>query len=240
MNQKSSEKAARPASRKRSPEVGAASRPTWLLPTGLIMLSAVPIIVGSLRVAGLSGGAEIMPAPARFVTFPLPVILHIVSGSVYLIIGAFQFSAGLRRRRPGWHRAAGRLLMLLGLTVALSALWMNQFYPRPADTGELLYLFRLLFGTGMILSIVFGFTTIRRGEVVRHRAWMIRAYAIGLAAGTQVFTLGIGQAFFGASDLSTALLTGAGWAINLAVAEWVIRARTRHPATAALRVRERQ
>jgi uncharacterized membrane protein len=240
VKQKSSEAAARPASRKRTLKAGAVSRPAWLLPTGFIMLSAVPIIAGSLRVAGLSGAAEIMPTNAHTVAFSLPVILHIISASVYLIIGAFQFSAGLRRRRPDWHRAAGRPLMLLGPTVALSALRMNQSYPRPAGTGDLLYLFRLLLGTGMILSVVFGFTTIQRGDVVRHWAWMIRAYAIGLAAGTQVFTLGIGRALFGTNDLSTALLTGVGWAINLAVAEWAIRMRTRPPATTRPKVRELQ
>ena len=52
---------------------------------------------------------------------------------------------------------------------------------------------------------------------------MTRAYALALGAGTQVFTLGIGKAVFGASELSTDLSLGAGWAINLAVAEYVIR-----------------
>jgi hypothetical protein len=40
-----------------------------------------------------------------------------------------------------------------------------------------------------------------------------------------VFTQGIGFAIFGRSDLTTALMLGAGWAINLAVAEYVIRRR---------------
>jgi hypothetical protein len=65
---------------------------------------------------------------------------------------------------------------------------------------------------------------------------MIRAYAIGLGAGTQVFTLGFGEAVFGRSELGTALLNGAGWAVNITVAEMVIRNRTRHPGrTAATR-----
>ena len=62
---------------------------------------------------------------------------------------------------------------------------------------------------------------------------MIRSYAIGLVAGTQVFTLGIGGIVFGKGELSTALLMAAAWAINLAVAERVIRKRThrRSPVT---------
>ena len=75
----------------------------------------------------------------------------------------------------------------------------------------------------MAASIVLGFAAIRRGDVARHRAWMTRAYALALGAGTQVFTQGIGKAVFGTSDLTTDLCLGAGWVINLAVAEYVIR-----------------
>ena len=113
--------------------------------------------------------------------------------------------------------------MVLGLAVAFSALWMTQFYPRQPGTGELAYLFRLAFGSGMAACIVLGFTAIRRGDVARHRAWMTRAYALALGAGTQVITQGIGQAVFGISELTTDLGLGAGWVINLAVAEYVIR-----------------
>jgi hypothetical protein len=52
---------------------------------------------------------------------------------------------------------------------------------------------------------------------------MVRAYAIGLAAGTQVFTEGFGGAIFGTGVLAADLAKGAGWVINLAVAEWILR-----------------
>jgi uncharacterized membrane protein YozB (DUF420 family) len=192
------------------------------VPVALILLSLVPIIAGSLRLVELSGGAAILPAKP---TSTLPLVLHIVSASCYSVLGAFQFSAGFRRRRPGWHRVAGRLLVVLGLVVALSALWLSVFTPLFDGSGRLYQVFRLVFGSAMVVSIVLGFLAIRRREVARHRAWMIRAYAIALAAGAQVFTLGIGEAVVGRSELSTSLLSGAGWVINLAVAEWAIRRR---------------
>jgi uncharacterized membrane protein len=127
----------------------------------------------------------------------------------------------VRRRRPGYHRAAGRTLVVAGALVAGSALWMTLMYPQEG-TGDVLYLFRLAFSTAMVASIVLGFAAIRRREIARHRAWMIRAYAIALAAGTQAFTVGVGGALFGdgvlAHDLSIA-----SWLINLAVAEWAVR-----------------
>ena len=83
-------------------------------------------------------------------------------------------------------------------------------------------------------SIILGFTAIRRGDVATHRAWMTRAYALALGAGTQVFTQGIGNTVYGTSELTTDLSLGAGWAINLAVAEYVIR-RRRNPRTSRAR-----
>jgi len=195
----------------------------WWVPFALIALALIPAIAGTLRLVELAGGPHLMPANPRASASPAPVIVHIVSALTYAILGAFQFSAGLRRRRPDWHRRAGRLLVALGLAVAASALWMTQFYPRQPGTGDLTYLFRLAFGSGLAASLILGLTAIRHGDVTRHRAWMTRAYALALGAGTQAFTQGLGEPIFGTSETSNAFLLGAGWVINLAVAEYVIR-----------------
>jgi uncharacterized membrane protein len=202
------------------------------VPYPLIALVLIPAIAGSLRLVELAGGPHLMPANPRITASPVPVIVHIVSAVVYAILGAFQFSTGLRHRWPAWHRVAGRVLVVLGLAVAFSALWMTAFYPR-VPGGELGHVFRLAFGTGMAASIILGFNAIRRRDVGRHRAWMARAYALALGAGTQALTIGIGNAVFGPSELNTALMLGAGWGINLAVVEYIIR--SRFPASARAR-----
>ncbi|HET7280142.1 MAG TPA: DUF2306 domain-containing protein, partial [Dermatophilaceae bacterium] len=133
-----------------------------------------------------------------------------------------------------WHRAAGRVLVVAGLGVALSALWLTLFFPPQEDSGPLLYMLRLVFGSGMVAGLGLGFASIRRGDIITHRAWMTRAYAIALAAGTQAFTEGVGGALFGHGVLALDASRGAGWIINLAIAEWAIRrrlgagARSRH------------
>ena len=202
-------------------------RSAWLVPAGLLLLSAVPIIAGAVRIAELGGGATVTPENARFFASPLPVVLHIVSVTLYALLGAFQFAPSLRRGKRGWHRAAGRLLIPCGLVAALSGLWMAQFYPLPASDGTILYGLRLLFGSGMVFSIVLGAAAIRRRDFARHGAWMTRGYAIGLGAGTQVLTHLPWIVIFGVpGEFTRALLMGAGWVINLAVAEWVIRKRS--------------
>ena len=187
----------------------------WLVPTALILLSLLPV----------AGGAAITPANARFFASPIPVVLHIVSVSLYTILGAFQFVPRLRQRRNRWHRIAGRILIPCGLVAALSGLWMTLFYPWPQGDGAILYGLRLLFGSAMLLSILLGVAAIPRRNFVQHGDWMLRGYAIGIGAGTQVFTLLAGSLIVGPpSELGRAVLMGAAWVINLAVAEWIIRA----------------
>ena len=205
----------------------AARGSTWRVPVALVALAIVPAVAGSLRLIELFGGAAVMPPNARFDASPVPVVIHIVTAIVFAVLGAFQFSTRIRRRRPAWHRRAGRVLVVAGLGVALSALWLNQFFPREGATREVLYPLRIVFGVALVLTIAAGFLAARRRDFTRHRTWMIRSYAIALVAGTQVFTLGLGNIIFGTGDLPTALLMVSAWVINLSVAEWAIRKRPR-------------
>ncbi|SDY36877.1 Uncharacterized membrane protein [Amycolatopsis xylanica] len=205
----------------------------WRILTGLLLLCAFPIVAGSTRVAELSSSAPVTPENARFFAVPLPVIVHIVAASLYCVVGAFQFAPGLRRRRLGLHRVSGRALVPLGLAAALSGLWMTFFYPSPPGDGALLFAFRIFFGSGMVVALVLGTVAVLRRDIRRHRGWMIRGYAIGMGAGTQVFThLPWAVAFGAPGEFTHALLMAAGWVINLAVAEWVI-GRTARPAALA-------
>jgi uncharacterized membrane protein len=201
---------------------GAGTRSSWRVPVALVVLSLVPVVAGSLRLLEVAGGPQILPANPRIDAVPAPVVVHIVAAALYALLGAFQFSARLRRRRPNWHRRSGRMLVGAGMLVALSGLWMTLFYTG-APGGDLLWAVRLSVGSAIAASIVLGFTAVRRRDIAAHRAWMIRAYALAVAAGTQVFTQGIGEAIFGTSELSTAVSVTSGWVINAAVAEWVIR-----------------
>ena len=183
------------------------ARPTGWVPFALIGLVVLPAVAGTLRIVELAGGPLLLPANARMTASPLPVVVHIASAVPYAVLGAFQFSARLRHRHPLWHRVTGRLVVMLGLAVALSALWMTVFYARQPGTGELAFLFRLAFGSGMAACILLGLATIRRGDVAAHQAWMTRAYALALGAGTQTITLGIAGAAFGTrcSPMTSAL-----------------------------------
>ncbi|MBO1030098.1 DUF2306 domain-containing protein [Tessaracoccus sp. SD287] len=202
--------------------VPAADRTSWGVLAALVALSLIPVIAGSLRVAEIAGGPQVLPVNPRIDAVPAPVVVHIIAAAVFALVGSLQFSARLRRSRPTWHRRSGRVLVGAGMLVAVSGLWMTVFYPG-APGGDLLWAVRLVAGTSMAACIVLGVTAIRRHDIGAHRAWMIRAYALAVAAGTQTFTQGVGEALFGTGELSTAVSISSGWVINAAVAEWVIR-----------------
>ena len=187
----------------------------------LLLLNAVPIAAGVSRLLGLH-----VPTMenARFVASPIATCLHIVGSSLFGLVGIGQFVDGFRRRNAAWHRRAGWVLATSGLLAALSGLWMTVFFPRVKGDSDLLDGLRLVFGVAMVVCLLAGLHFgAKKRDFVRHRAWMMRGYAIGMGAGTQVVVF-IPWVLVVAPPgaLQRALLLGAGWVINLIIAEWWI------------------
>ncbi len=198
----------------------------WRIPVALTLLTLIPVLAGIVRLLGLAGSIQVPPTDARFFAMPIPVIIHVVSSSVFCLLGAFQFMPGFRRRRPGWHRAAGRVVAFCGVAAAGSGLWMTQFYPLRALHLQMdfLHVFRLLIGSAMLVSISLSIRAILSRDLRGHRAWTMRAYAIGQGAGTQaVIGLGWMWLFGTPNEVNRELQLILGWAVNLAIAEWIIR-----------------
>jgi uncharacterized membrane protein len=192
--------------------------------SALVALCAIPVAAGIARLVWMAGGPATLPVDARYLVAPSPVVIHIAAASLYGLLGAFQFHPGVRRRWPAWHRGAGRALVALGLATALTGLWMTLFYPPLPHDGAFLFVTRLIVGVAMTAAIVLGFAAIRRRDVAAHRAWMIRAYALGMGAGTQAVTGVLLQPALGSFDgTERALHLAAGWLINVLLAEWIVR-----------------
>ena len=199
----------------------------WKIPALLLALSMVPVLGGIARFTSMSGDSPVTPDNARFVAAPVPIIIHVLSATVYSLLGAFQFSKGFRVRWPGFHRRAGRVLAVCGLFAGTSGMWMAAFYPIPAALqGPILRGVRLVVGAAMVASLIIAWSSILRRDVPRHEAFMIRAYAIAQGAGTQVLILGPWMLLTGQGvGLPRDLLMALSWAVNLGVAELIIRAR---------------
>lgn len=184
----------------------------------------MPAAAGVARVLGLAGGGPVTTENARFMAMPWPVVLHIACAAVFCVLGAFQFDPAIRLRYPRWHRLAGRVLAPAGIVAALTAIWKTHWYAIPAKLqGELLYVVRMVAGIGWALAIMLAVRAVLNRRITEHSAWMVRAYALGQGAGTQVlimlpFTVAFGAPSFFARDL---LMTLA-WGLNVVLGEWII------------------
>lgn len=166
-------------------------------------------------------GSLVHPAMERVFLSTAPAIqLHVFGSMVALVTGPFQLHPGLRRLALPMHRWMGRAFLLLGVAVGgLAGLFLafNAFGGLPARAGF----------TGMALAWLgtgwMAYRAIRNGRIATHRRWMIRCYAVTLAAVTLRIQLGTGQALdipFATFYPWTAWLS---WVPNLFVAEWWLR-----------------
>ena len=198
----------------------------WFILIGLLLLSLIPCVGGIFRLLELgSGDPGFMPENPRIQSAPTPVIFHLLSVVPYCILGAFQFLPSFRKKHLNWHRLVGRLLVGAGIVSALSGLWMTHYYSFPNDLqGDLLYVVRILVGIAMIVFIMLGLSSVLKKRIMQHQAWMIRAYALGQGAGTQVlitipWLLTVGEPMGFVRDILMSLA----WVINILVGEWAIK-----------------
>lgn len=209
----------------------------WFVLVGLLVLSFVPSIGGIFRLVelGLGTALEFLPENPRIQSAPVPVEFHLIGSIPYCILGAFQFLPGIRKNYPKWHRIAGRFLVCAGIVSALSGLWMTQYYSFPDSLqGNLLYFVRIFVGVSMTTCIILGLSSVLKKRIALHQAWMIRAYALGQGAGTQVliaipWLLTVGEP----GGFTRDILMTAAWVINIVVAECIIYRRRQHYAVAA-------
>ncbi len=153
-----------------------------------------------------------------FVAHPAGVYLHVFAAAVALLLGPFQFSARLRKTRIHVHRWMGRVYLGVGVLLGgLSGLYIAQFaYGGLAGRlgFALLALCWLYTGTRAYLAI-------RRRAIDAHRRWMVRNFALTLAAVT--LRLYIPTSTIAGIDFALAypVIAWLCWVPNLLLAEWV-------------------
>ena len=199
----------------------------WATLVGLLILSLVPCLGGVLRLLELSHfiQLEFLPDNPRIASAPLPVVIHLSASIPYCVLGAFQFLASFRKAYPKWHRMSGGLLAVSGIVSAASGLWMTFSYSFPEELqGHLLFIVRIVVGLAMMLFLFLACYAVYRKHFSQHRAFMIRAYALGQGAGTQFLISIPWLATVGEpSGFPRDVLMTVAWLMNIAVAEWVIR-----------------
>ncbi len=160
-----------------------------------------------------------VPRDAHFARYIFPLRLHIAGGMGALLLGPWQFSERLRARALNLHRWMGRFYLLevaLGSLAGFAmALVSEEGLPTHLGFGALAVLW---FFTGLQ-----AYLKIRRGNVQAHRQWMIRNFALSLAAVTLRLYMPLMLAGFHWSfRLTYITVSWLCWIPNLLIAEWLI------------------
>jgi uncharacterized membrane protein len=149
------------------------------------LMHLVPIVAGGYHAPAAAPNpvaAQFAALDDVFVRYPILTLVHIVPGLLFMILGPLQFSSAIRARHLRWHRWNGRVFVICGMVIGISALVMS--FAMPAIGGFNQAAATTLFGTFFLVALCKAFWHIRQREVALHREWMIRAFAIGLAVAT--------------------------------------------------------
>ena len=188
----------------------------------LFFLTAVPIIAAALRLIQIPAG--MLPEVAQHLTdTPVSHWLHALGGMAFGIIGPLQFTNVLKRRYGRLHKILGYIFVLSGVGLGISSIALLITHLNSATV--ILNTARFIAGNAVILCLGISMSAIFKRNIAVHRAWMIRAYAVGMGSATVVFFFIPYMLITGseATGYASDLLFILAWGVNIAIAERVIR-----------------
>ncbi len=189
-----------------------------------LYLVSLPVIIGTVdRLIFVTQSWTTLDwVNQRYADHPWVTLAHLLPGLVFFLIGPLQFSARLRSLHPAIHRFLGRLSVSLGVASGLAVLWMVLVFP--AVGGLLTQL-----GTFGVVAALFAcfwlaVVAVRSRQIARHRAFMIRGYALALSVSTARIGINLSELIWGtAFEISFVPASILGASVNIIVAEYVVR-----------------
>lgn len=182
---------------------------------GIMTVFAVLIALYALTVALVPGLRPPFVAEL-FGKNALGTLGHTAVGGLALACGAFQFSTRLRTERVAVHRTLGTIYVVAVVVSGTSALVLA-----PSSTGgpPAHFGFALL-GVLWVTTAVVAYARARAGKHRAHREWMIRSYALCLAAVMLRLYLPAAQIMGFQFEDAYPVIAWMCWVPNLVVAEW--------------------
>jgi hypothetical protein len=164
---------------KNNPRLG---RRLWI---ALVILCAIGAAAAARRVVALgtapgAGSSDSGAMDAHFAAKAGMTLVHIVPSLLFVLLVPLQFVSSLRQRHPRLHRWTGRVIVVLGLVLAMSALWLSAHPVGGVVEGTA----TMFFGSLFLLSLGKAWWHIRNGRIELHREWVIRMVATALGVAT--------------------------------------------------------
>jgi hypothetical protein len=167
---------------------------------------------------------------ARYNARPYATLLHVIPGTVFLLLAPLQLIRRFRTRRQGLHRRIGYVLLGLALPFAVTGLYLSFREP----------LFGVFGASASGLAAVWfaycgvrAYAAIRRRDIDDHRAWMVRflaiAYAIAVIRAIYLIVLALFHVRPTAVGGATFWI---GFLLSALAAEWWLQRSAQRPARA--------
>jgi uncharacterized membrane protein len=154
------------------------------------------------------------------------IYTHIFASSVALLLGPWQFSTRLRQQHVQWHRWLGRTYLSLGVVVGGGAgLYMAQF----AYGGGVARSGFTLLAWAWLFTGIMAYRAIRNKDIHQHRRWMVRNFALTLAAVTLRIYLPLSMVSGLPFDVSYPLIAWLCWVPNVVIIEWWLQTKRAAP-----------
>lgn len=169
----------------------------WIVMLVLCVIAAAVVVrrITALVLPPRNVPAQLAGLDQVFADKETLTLTHIIPGLAFVILVPFQLSRSWRNRHLRAHRWMGRIVMILGVIIGISALAMSTNPIGGAIEASATIFFDLFF----LFALTKAYLYIRRREIALHREWIIRAMAIALAIATVRPIMGF---FFATSRLT--------------------------------------
>lgn len=195
---------------------------------GIVLLLAVSLAFNALSYINFDSGYGFLRLKQQAIAtgWYLPFYYsHVLIGGIILVTGLFQLHPLSQKKFRRMHRALGYFYVMgILFFAAPGGLIMSLFIGR----GPLVLASFLLQSVLWFYFTAMAFDRIRKRDVIAHRNWMWRSYALTFAAITlRVYIFFVSWSYDLHQPQAYATLAWLSWVPNLLVAEWFIHRATR-------------
>jgi hypothetical protein len=107
--------------------------------------------------------------------------IHIFAGAICIITALIQFSRYLLKKTKVIHRWSGRLYVFVVLFLGAPTGFYLSFFAKGSFWERVLFMFMAVC---WFINTYYGLSTIRKKNVLAHKIWMVRSYAMAMTAVT--------------------------------------------------------
>lgn len=122
---------------------------------------------------------RIKQADMQYVYYPWAFFIHVYTAIFVLIMGFTQFSKRVQRRFPAVHRISGWIYVVIVIGLAGPSGLVMGLHANGGWSAQIAF---CLLSVCWILFTLIAVLKIKKRDIIQHRKWMLRSFALTLSA----------------------------------------------------------